>query len=328
MSLEEDLIIHVKMPKTFVIALGGNSILRANEKGTFEEQYSNLQQTSKQLLGLLTGENRIVITHGNGPQVGNLLLATESARHIVPSMPLDICGAATHGFMGYMLQNMLANHLRKAGLKHNVTTVVTQVVVDRDDPAFKNPTKPIGPFYDLSQAENLRREKGWAMIEDSARGYRRTVPSPIPVSIQQARIIKSMLDAGEIVVAVGGGGIPVVREEDRSLRGVEAVIDKDYASSRLAIEIDADVLLILTAVEKVFRDFNLPSQKALDHLNLTEAKELLAEGQFGVGSMEPKIRAAIEFLEETDESPREVIITLPETAVKALQGKTGTRITR
>lgn len=317
--------LHAKTRRTFVIALGGNSILRANEKGTVEEQYANLRQTSRQLLKLLASENRIVITHGNGPQVGNLLLAIESARDVVPSMPLDICGAATEGFMGYMIQNTLANVLRESGLRHDITTVVTQVVVDKADPAFKNPTKPIGHFYNLNEVQKLRREKGWEMIEDSARGYRRVVPSPRPVSIQQARIIKSMLDAGEIVIAVGGGGIPGVRGRNRSLKGVEVVIDKDYASSRLAIEIDADVLLILTAVEHVYRDFGLPSQKALNHLNLIEAKELLAEGQFGAGSMEPKIGAAIEFLEERD---GEVIITLPETAVKALRGKTGTRITR
>jgi carbamate kinase len=315
----------MKTPKTFVIALGGNSILRANEKGTYEEQYSNLRQTSEQLLELLASGNRIVITHGNGPQVGNLLLATELAKDVVPQMSLDICGAATQGFMGYMLQVTLANYLREAGLKHNITTVVTQVVVDEDDPAFKNPTKPIGPFYSLVEAEKLRREKGWVMIEDSARGYRRMVPSPRPVSTQQARIIQSMLDAGEIVIAIGGGGIPCVRGKNRSLQGVEAVIDKDYASSCLAIEIGADVLFILTAVEHVFHDFGLPTQKALERLNLTEAKELLVRGQFGTGSMEPKIRAAIEFLEQRD---GEVIITLPETALKALQGKTGTRITR
>jgi len=315
----------IKTPKTFVIALGGNSILRANEKGTIEEQYSNLWQTCKQLSELMMGQNRIVITHGNGPQVGNLLLAFETAKNVVPAMPLDVCGAATEGFMGYMIQNTLANILREAGVKHNITTVITQIVVDKNDPAFKNPTKPIGPFYDLNQAQKLRREKRWAMIEDASRGYRRVVPSPRPVGIQQARIIKSMLDAGEIVIAVGGGGIPGVRGRNRVLRGAEAVIDKDYASSRLAVEIDADVLLILTAVEYVFRDFGLTSQKALDHVNLAEAKQLLAEGQFGVGSMEPKIEAAINFLEERD---GEVIITLPETVVKALQGKAGTRISR
>ncbi len=315
--------------KTFVIALGGNSILRAKEKGSAEEQYENLKRTADQLLDLLKSGNRIVITHGNGPQVGNLLLASETAKDVVPSLPLDICGAATEGFMGYMIQNTLANYLRQKGAPHNITTVVTQVIVDKNDPAFKNPTKPIGPFYSANEAGRLRREKGWQIIEDSARGYRRVVPSPIPVNIQQARIIKSMLDAGEIVIAVGGGGIPVVREENRDLSGVEAVIDKDYASARLAIEIDADVLFILTAVEYVYRDFATPSQKALEHLSLAQAKALLKEGHFGKGSMEPKIRAAIMFLEETDPSrEREVIITLPETAVKALEGKTGTRITR
>ena len=318
----------VNTKRTIVIALGGNSLIRANEKGTIEEQYANLRQTSEQLLKLLTGENRIVITHGNGPQIGNLLLASEAARDIVPLLALDICGAATQGLMGYMIQQTLANDLRKQGLKHDITTVVTQVIVDKDDPAFKNPSKPIGPFYDLNEAQKLRRERGWEMIDDAKRGYRRVVPSPKPVNIQQARIIKSMLDADEIVVAVGGGGIPSVRDGDGKLRGVEAVIDKDYASSRLAIDINADVLLILTAVEKVYRDFGRPSQKALNLLNLNEAKELLAEGHFGKGSMEPKIRAAIEFLQDGGEkTKREVIITHPKAVTAALQGKTGTRIT-
>jgi carbamate kinase len=313
--------------KTFVIALGGNCLLRPKQKGSVEEQYDNLYTTAEQLLGLLGGDHRIVITHGNGPQVGNLLLADETAKKVVPPSPLDVLGAQTEGYMGYMIQNTLANYLRQAGKRHNITTVMTQVVVDRNDPAFNNPSKPIGPFYSAGEAERLRRERGWDIIEDSARGYRRVVPSPIPVSIQQARIIKSMLDAGEIVIAVGGGGIPMVREENRNLRGVEAVIDKDYASARLAIEIDADVLFILTAVEYVYRDFGMPQQEALKELSVSEAKKLLKDGHFGKGSMEPKIRAAVMFLEETDPSrEREVIITLPETAVKALEGKTGTRI--
>lgn len=315
--------------RTVIIALGGNSLIRANEKGTTEEQFANLQQTAEQLLNLLASKNRIVITHGNGPQVGNLLLACEAARDIVPPLPLDVCGAATQGFMGYMIQQTLANRLREKGLIHNITTVVTQVIVDKDDPAFKHPSKPIGPFYSFDEMQKLCKERGWEMIEDAKRGYRRIVPSPIPVNIQQARIIEAMLNAGEIVIAVGGGGIPVVREKDGHLRAVEAVIDKDYASSRLAIDINADILLILTAVEKVYRDFGRPSQKALDHLSLNEAKELLAEGHFSKGSMEPKIRATIEFLQESDgQAQREVIITLPEMAMAALQGKAGTRITR
>jgi carbamate kinase len=227
--------------------------------------------------------------------------------------------------MGYMMQQTFANSLREKGLEHNITTVVTQVVVDNEDPAFQHPSKPIGPFYSQTEAKKLQEERGWDIVEDANRGYRRVVPSPIPVHIQQTRIIEDMLDADEIVIAVGGGGIPVVREADGSLRGVEAVIDKDFASSRLAIDIKADTLLILTAIEKVCRDFGRPNQQTIDKLNCTQARELLEEGHFGKGSMEPKIRAAIEFLEKRD---GEVIITLPETAVKALHGKTGTRITR
>jgi carbamate kinase len=317
--------------KTFVVALGGNCILRAGQKGTIEEQYENIRHTAEQLLGLLSGGSRIVITHGNGPQVGNLLLASTMAQATVPPMPLDICVAATEGFMGYMIQNTLANCLRQAEVPHNITTVVSQVVVDRNDPAFENPSKPIGPFYNEIEAAQLREEEGWHIIQDSGRGYRRVVASPMPVSLQQARIIKSMLDAGEIVVAVGGGGIPCIREDNRNLHGVEAVIDKDYASARLAIEVDADVLFFLTAVEHVYRDFATPDQKALKNLTVAESKRLLEEGQFGEGSMEPKIKAAIVFLEEAKpdrQREREVIITLPETALAALQGKTGTRITR
>jgi carbamate kinase len=316
--------------KTFVIALGGNCILRAGQKGTVEEQYENLRRTADQLLGLLSGGSRIVVTHGNGPQVGNLLLASTMAKDTVPPMPLDICVAATEGFMGYMIQNTLANCLRQAGQPHNITTVVSQVVVDRNDPAFQSPSKPIGPFYTESEAIRLRQEKGWHIVQDSDRGYRRVVASPMPVSLQQARIIKSMLDAGEIVVAVGGGGIPCVREDNRNLRGIEAVVDKDYASARLAIEVHADVLFFLTAVEHVYRDFAKPHQKALSKLSVAEAKELLDQGHFGKGSMEPKIRAAIMFLEGTppdQRQEREVIITLPEAALGAVQGKTGTLIT-
>lgn len=317
--------------KTFVIALGGNSILRANERGTEQEQYRNIDRTAEQLLDLCRSGNRVVITHGNGPQVGNLLLADEAAADIVPSMPLDILGAQAQGYMGYMIQNTLANHLREAGAPRNITTVVTEVIVDRDDPAFQNPSKPIGPFYDAGRAERHRQQHGWNMIEDAGRGYRRVVASPLPLDIQQARIIKSMLNSGEIVIAAGGGGIPVVRDDNRNLHGVEAVIDKDYASARLAVQIDADVLFILTAVEYAYRDFGTPDQKPLEQMNLAEARKLLAAGHFGKGSMEPKIRAAIMFLGEADRQTsheREVIITLPETAAKALEGKTGTRITR
>jgi len=317
--------------RTFVIALGGNSILRANDTGTPEEQYKNIDRTAEQLLDLLSGGSRVVITHGNGPQIGNLLLADEATANIIPSMPLDILGAQAQGYMGYMIQNTVANHLRQAGAPRNITTVVTEVIVDGDDPAFQNPSKPIGPFYDARRAEQGRKEEGWNIIEDAGRGYRRVVASPFPLDIQQARIIKSMLNSGEIVIAAGGGGIPVIRDDNRNLHGVEAVIDKDYASARLAVQIDADVLFILTAVEYAYRDFGTPHQKPLEQLSLAEAKALLAEGHFGKGSMEPKIRAAIMFLEDTNQQEsrkREVVITLPESAAKALEGKTGTRIIR
>lgn len=312
--------------RTYVVALGGNAILKAGQMGTVEEQVHNLNQTVSHLLELLAGRNRVVITHGNGPQVGNLLLALEKAKE-VPSMSLDVCDAATQGFMGYMIQLAVANCLREKGISHNITTVISQVVVDENDPAFRHPTKPIGPFYTLEEAIRLEKEKDWQIIKDATYGYRRVVPSPEPLAIQQARIIRSMLDAGEIVIAVGGGGIPVIRNPDNSLRGVEAVIDKDLASARLAIDIDADVLLILTAVENVFVDFGRPSQKPLHLITVTEAQALLEEGQFRIGSMEPKIRASIRFLEGTPRRyNREVIITVPGKAMDALIGEAGTRI--
>ncbi len=312
--------------RTYVVALGGNAILRAGQKGTVEEQLHNLNQTGQQLLELLAGPNHVVITHGNGPQVGNFLLALEAAKE-VPAMSLDVCGAATQGLLGYMIQQTLANCLREKGLAHNITTVVSQVIVDENDPAFLHPTKPIGPFYTAEEAVRLERERGWQLVKDASRGYRRVVASPEPLEIQQARIIRSMLDAGEIVIAAGGGGIPVVRSPDKSLRGVEAVIDKDLASARLGIDIGADVLLILTAVENAFVDYGLPSQRPLHLVTATEAEALLEEGQFGIGSMEPKIRASINFLRGTPgKHKREVIITVPGRAMEALRGEAGTRI--
>ncbi len=312
--------------RTVVVALGGNEILRVGQKGTIDEQLRNLNQTCTQLIELFRGPNRIVITHGNGPQVGNLHLALEEAQK-VPAMSLDVCGAATQGLMGYMIQLSMANCLRKSGVGHHITTVITQVIVDENDPAFRHPQKPIGPFYAFEEAIRLKKEKGWQMIEDASHGYRRVVASPEPLEIQQARIIRSMLDAGEIVIAAGGGGIPVGRNPDKSLRGVEAVIDKDLASARLGIDIGADVLLILTAVENAFVDFGRPSQKPLHFITVTEAEALLEEGQFGIGSMEPKIRAAINFLKGTPgRYDREVIITAPGRAMKALTGEAGTRI--
>jgi carbamate kinase len=309
-----------------VIALGGNAILQRGQKGTVEEQMANINTACTYIAEIIANNAyRVVITHGNGPQVGNVLLQNEAARDQVPMMPLDVCGAATQGMIGYMIQQTLANILRTAELPHNITTVLTQTIVDKDDPAFKNSSKPVGPFYDEKEAEKLRRERGWDLVYDSSRGYRRVVPSPKPVRIQETRIIKNMLDSGEIVVAVGGGGIPVTRDVNRDLRGVDAVIDKDLATSRLAQDICADTLLILTDVEQVMLNYGKPQAKGIYHMTIAEAEKYLAEGQFGVGSMRPKIEASIEFVRSKE---KKVIITELSKAADALAGKAGTRITR
>jgi len=307
-----------------VVALGGNAILQPGQRGTVEEQLENVDIACRHLTEIMsTGKYKMVITHGNGPQVGNLLLASEAAGHIIPPIPLDVCGAATQGMMGYMIQQTLANHLRAAGLRHYITTVVTQVIVDKNDPAFKRPTKPIGPFYDFAEGEKLHRERGWEVIEDSKRGYRRVVPSPRPLAIQETRIIRNMLDNGEIVIAVGGGGIPVVREKDKSLRGVEAVIDKDLAVGRLAEDINADILMVLTDVEQVMLNYGEVDEVGINRMTVDEAENYLKEGHFGEGSMKPKVEAGISFVKAGGEK---TIITALNKAVEALEGKAGTII--
>jgi carbamate kinase len=265
----------------------------------------------------------VVITHGNGPQVGFILLRSELASHVLHTVPLDSCGADTQGAIGYMIQQSLYNEFKKRGMKKQAATVVTQVVVGKDDPAFQNPSKPIGPFYEEEEAKELAAERGWVVKDDAGRGWRRVVPSPIPLEIVEKDAIKTLLDAGFVVIGVGGGGIPVVREEDGSLRGVEAVIDKDYASGLLASSIRADLFLISTAVDKVALNYGKPGQKWLDKMTLAEAKQYLAEGHFAPGSMGPKIRAIIKFLEE---GGKEALITSPENIERALMGETGTRI--
>lgn len=312
--------------ETIVIALGGNAILQPGQRGTVEEQLANIKTACTYIAEIIaSNEYRVVITHGNGPQVGNVLLQNEAARDLVPMMPLDVCGAATQGMIGYIIQQTLANILRTAELPHNITTVLSQTIVDKDDPAFKNPTKPIGPFYDEKEAEKLRPERGWTLIYDSGRGYRRVVPSPKPVRIQEIRIIKNMLNNGEVVVAVGGGGIPVARDINRSLRGVEAVIDKDLATGRLAQDICADTLMILTDVEQVMLNYGKPEAKGISRMTIAEAEKYLAEGQFGVGSMKPKVEASIEFVKSTGQK---AIITELSKAADALEGNAGTTITR
>ncbi|HEC83239.1 MAG TPA: carbamate kinase [Firmicutes bacterium] len=308
-----------------VIALGGNSIIPVDKQGTIEEQYELTRATMAHVGRLIKEGHLIAITHGNGPVVGNIFIRNEMAKHIIPPMPLDICGADSEGGIGYMIQQTLQNQLRQMGIDKDVFTIITQVVVDENDPAFQNPTKPIGPFYSREDAEKVSKEKGWVIIEDSGRGYRRVVPSPKPLEIVEWRAIEKAIDSGAIVIAVGGGGVPVIRDKDGNLKGVEAVIDKDRASSVLARQLGAEVLVILTQVEKVAINFGKPDQKDLDVLTVEEAKRYLAQGEFPPGSMGPKIESAIESLENGGE---EVLITLPELLYEAVQGRRCTRIVK
>jgi len=311
------------MSKRAVVAIGGNSIILPGQRGTIPEQFEATRQTCVHIADMIEQDYDIIITHGNGPQVGNILLRAELSSHVLPLLPLDTCGADSQGAMGYMIQQVLGNELRRRGINKLVVTVVTQVEVDRDDPAFTNPTKPIGPFYDKEKAEKYKKEKGWTIVEDSGRGYRRVVASPIPRRIVERDAIYDLISKGYVLVAVGGGGIPVVRDENGNLKGVAAVIDKDYASSLLATSIDADLFLISTAVEKVYINYKKPNQQALDEITVAEAKKYLAEGHFAPGSMGPKVKAIIDFLEK---GGKEAIITSPEGIPRSLRGETGTHI--
>ena len=264
------------------------------------------------------------MTHGNGPQVGFILLRSELASNVLHTVPLDSCGADTQGALGYMIQQLLGNRLARAKAEIPVVTVVTQVVVDGDDPAFSNPTKPIGPFYDEDRARHYERTEGWAIVEDAGRGWRRVVPSPIPREIVELEAISALLGAGFVVVGVGGGGIPVVRDEHGDLRGAEAVIDKDYASGLLATGLKADLFLISTAVEQVCLNYGKPDERPLDYMTVAEAEQYLKEGHFAPGSMDPKIKAVVQFLKR---GGKEALITSPENLARALRGETGTRIT-
>ncbi len=312
--------------KVTVIALGGNAILQPGQKGTLEEQMANVEVTCRQFVQMVTsGKYKIVITHGNGPQVGNILLQNEAGKGVAAPMPLDVCGAECQGLIGYMIQQTLHNLLAKAGRGDiPIATVVTQVVVDRSDPAFQNPTKPVGPFYKEDEAKRLEKEKGYAVREDAGRGWRRVVPSPDPIEIFEKEAIRQLVEARSIVIASGGGGIPVVRE-DGGLVGVEAVIDKDLAGERLAVDVGAQLFLILTDVEQVTLHYRKPEEEALSHMTVAEAKRYCAEGHFAKGSMEPKVRAAIRFVEAGGEK---AIITSLHRAMDALEGKAGTTITK
>lgn len=312
--------------KTVVVALGGNAILQAGQRGTFEEQLENVYHTAEQLADMvLSGQWRIVITHGNGPQVGQILLQNDAARHLVPPMPMDVCGAESQGLIGYMVQQALHNILVRRGRPDiPIVTLVTQVLVDKDDPAFQNPTKPVGPFYTKGEALKLREEKGWHVVEDAGRGWRRVVPSPDPKAIVEKDAIRILVENRAIVIASGGGGIPVIRENG-TYRGVEAVIDKDLAGERLAEDVGAQVFLILTDVDRVRLNYRKPNEVALEQMRLKEAKGYLAEGHFAKGSMEPKVKACVRFVEEGGE--RAVIASLDQ-ALAALHGQAGTQIVR
>jgi len=313
----------MKNSKLIVLAVGGNSLILDEKRKSVQDQYSACVQTCKEIVRLIEQGHRVVITHGNGPQVGFILRRSELARHELHEVPLDSCDADTQGALGYQFQKAMYNATRDWPKKPSVATVVTQVLVDGQDKSFQNPTKPIGSFMSEADAKVHKEKDGWAIVEDAGRGFRRVVASPKPKKIIELDAIKTLIDSGAVVIAVGGGGIPVVAKASGELEGAEAVIDKDLASSLLARDLHADVLVISTAVEKVCINFKKPDQKSLDRISLAEAKKYLAEGHFAPGSMKPKVEAVIEFLEG---GGREALITDPTHLAPAFEGKAGTWI--
>jgi carbamate kinase len=306
-----------------LVAFGGNALLPEDQRGLQEEQAKNAEKAARMMAGIAAKGYGLIIVHGNGPQVGNLLIQQEEAVNRIPPYTLDVCDAMTEGSMGYLLERALTNELRRLSLDREVATLVSMVLVDKDDPAFAKPTKPVGPFYPAFRARELERKKKWTMVEDSGRGWRKVVASPKPIDVTAKWVIKDLVQSGRIVIAAGGGGIPVVLNNRGLYEGVEAVIDKDYASSLLAREVGADLFIILTAIERVCVDFGKPRQKELSEIQVGEAERLLAEGQFPPGSMGPKIRAAIEYIRA---GGREVLITDANHLKAALIGRSGTRI--
>lgn len=297
------------MKKIAVVALGGNALLRGNEVGTIQQQENNTYQTCKNLVNLINKDFGLVITHGNGPQIGNILMRNEAGyeTYKIPKMPIDICVADSQGGIGYMIERQMRNILREHKIRKNVITIITEVLVDIKDPAFKEPTKPVGKFYLKEEAELLARANNWIFKEDPRkRGWRRIVASPQPIDVLNKKIIKELVGRGNIVIAAGGGGVPVYMDDQKKLHGIEAVIDKDLASSLLAIEISAELFYILTDVPKVYINFHKPDQKALDKITVEEARKYYEEGQFASGSMGPKVMAAINFL---NSGGKETIIT-------------------
>jgi len=307
--------------KRIVVALGGNAILRSKELNSYAEQFENVRRTCSQIVQLIAEGYQPVFTHGNGPQVGNLLIQNEAASRLVPSVPLDVCGAETQGQIGYMIQQALRNELNAIGLSRPVTSLVTQVLVDADDPAFEMPTKPIGPFLPREVAQQRMRDRGetWSLVD--GRGWRKLVPSPQPIGIAEVDTIYALLDTGAVVIACGGGGVPVLRRPDGRLQGVEAVVDKDLAAARLALEVHAAALLILTDVPGVAVDFGKPSQRFLRRMTLTEFESLLVHELFSAGSMGPKVRAAYRFVHD---GGGQATICALEDALAGLRGDAGT----
>ncbi|MEN8114230.1 MAG: carbamate kinase [Actinomycetota bacterium] len=313
------------MPRV-VIAIGGNSLIPDGDHQTVQDQYAAAAETDDHIAGLVEQGWDVAISHGNGPQVGFILRRSELASSELHEIPLDYCGADTQGAIGYMLQQNLVNDFRQRGIDKSVVTVVTQVEVDAADPAFENAAKPIGSFMDEEEAMRRRDEEGWDVLEDAGRGWRRVVASPQPKRIIELDVIKGLLDAGIVTIAVGGGGIPVVANENGDLEGIAAVIDKDLASALLASQVDADLLLISTAVEQVALNFGTPEQRWVDQFTLAEVKQYLEEGgHFAEGSMAPKMRAVVQFLEA---GGKEALITNPANLERAMAGETGTRIVR
>lgn len=309
--------------KIALIAFGGNAILPETQRGLQQEQMKNAQKAARLMIHVIKKGFDLIIVHGNGPQVGNLLIQMEESITKIPPFSLEVCDAMTEGSMGFMLEKAIINELRKNSLDKEVATLITQVVVDREDSAFENPTKPIGPFYSKYRAQMLAREKKWKMIEDVGRGYRKVVPSPRPIDVVPKRILRDLVRSRQIVIAAGGGGIPVIINGRGLFQGVEAVIDKDYAASLIAREVKADLFIILTNVERVFLNYGKPDEKPIEEMTVEEAKEYISQGQFPPGSMGPKIKAAIEYIESGGKG---VLITSASYLKAALINRSGTKI--
>lgn len=310
--------------KIALIAFGGNAILPENQRGLQLEQMKNSQKAARLMIHMAKKGYDLIIVHGNGPQVGNLLIQMEESVNKIPPFSIEVCDAMTEGSMGYMLEKAIINEIRKNSLDKEVATLITQVVVDREDPAFENPTKPIGPFYSRYRAQMLIREKKWTMIEDAGRGFRRVVPSPLPIDIVPKRVLRDLVRSGKIVIAAGGGGIPVIINGRGLFQGVEAVIDKDYAASLIAREIKADLLIILTNVERVYLNYGKSDETPIHMMTVKEAQEYMSQGQFPEGSMGPKIHAAIEYIQN---GGNEVLITSAAHLKASLINRSGTKIT-